>query len=135
MRPQIVSHSGGAGSSDPVVFDHLRNPFNISIGCVVSGTISYTIQHTFDWDYNTNGLPASPTWFNHDNADLVAATGNANDNYAFPCTAAKILQNSGTGSVTVTFIQAGLAGGRAKGGPRTGDPETHDCADGRRHRQ
>ncbi len=110
MRPQIISKTG-TGSSTPVVFDYFRNPFNVGIACVVSGTVNYTIQHTFDWDSDANGVPSGAVWFNHDDSALVAAAINANSNYAYACTASKILVNSGTGSVTVTYIQSGLMGG------------------------
>ncbi len=111
MRPQIATKTGtgGGGISTPAVFDLNINPFNIGIGCVVSGTVNYTIQHTFD-DITTLGA-ANCTWFPHDNSDLVAQTANANDNFDFPCTAARILMNSGTGTVTATFIQAGTPRG------------------------
>lgn len=110
MRQQIITKTG-TGSSLPAVFDWLRNPFNVSIGCVISGTINYTIQHTFDWDYDAMGIPAGVTWWNHDDAALVGAIANQESNFAYPCVASKILVNSGTGSVTVTFTQAGLMGG------------------------
>lgn len=110
MRPTILTKTG-TGSSGIVVFDILRNPFNVGIGCVASGTVNYTIQHTFDWDEVNNGVPAGATWFNHDDAVFVNATGNAESNFYFPVRAAKILVNSGTGSATATFIQAGLRGG------------------------
>lgn len=110
MRNQIATKTG-TGSSNIIPFDVMRNPFNVGIGCVVSGTVNYTIQHTFDWDETLNGLPASPTWFNHDDTALVNATANAESNFAYPCRASKILINSGTGTVTATYIQAGLRGG------------------------
>lgn len=110
MIPQIVSKTG-EGSSDPVVFDIMRNPFNVSIFCVVSGTVDYTIQHTADWDEAAQGVPSGATWWNHDVANLVGATTSQSGNFILPCRAAKILVNSGDGSVTATFIQAGLREG------------------------
>ena len=114
MFQQIVSQTG-TGTSTPVSFDYMRNPFNVSIGCVVTGTVTYTIQHTFD-DLNgtLTGVPIAPsaaTWFPHDSSDLVNATTNQNDNYAFPCKWSRINVSAGTGTVTATYIQAGLSGG------------------------
>lgn len=106
MVPKIISQTG-TGSSTVIVFDLFRNPFNVGIGCVVSGTVNYTVQHSFDDPQK----PASQTWFPHDNADLVAATTNQNDNFAYPITSSRVTVNSGTGTVTVTYIQAGLLGG------------------------
>lgn len=106
MRP-IIATQASVASSNPIIFDLFRNPFNVGIGCVVTGTVNYTIQHSFD----NPQFPATMTWFPHDDAVLVAATANANSNYAYPVQASRITVNSGTGSVTVTYIQAGLLGG------------------------
>jgi hypothetical protein len=83
-----------------------RNPFNVGVGVVVSGTVNYTIQHTFDDVFDST---VTPTWFNH--PSLTAQAVSADGNYAFPIRAVKILVNSGTGSATATVIQAGIAGG------------------------
>ena len=109
MRPQITSMSLTSGASLPVVYDIFHSPFNVSLFCVVSGTVNYTIQHT--GDDITNLGPNACTWFPHDNADLVNATSNQNDNFAFPVAASRIFLNSGNGKVTLTSIQAGSAGG------------------------
>lgn len=106
MVPKIVSQTE-TGSSTVVVFDLFRNPFNIGIGCVATGTVNYTIQHSFDDPQK----PASQTWFPNDDTILVSATANQNGNYYFPVTSSRVTVNSGTGTVTVTYIQAGLLGG------------------------
>lgn len=106
MIPKIITQTG-TGSSLVIVFDIFRNPFNVGIGCVVSGTVNYTVQHSFDDPQN----PSAQTWFPHDDTALVAATANQNSNYAYPVTSSRVTVNSGAGSVTVTYIQAGLLGG------------------------
>ncbi len=110
MRPQIATKTG-TGNSNVVVFDGFRNPFNVGIFCVVSGTVNYTVQHTSDWDDVACGVPSGATWFNHDDTALVSASSNQESNFAFPCKASRVVVNSGTGTVTVTYIQAGLMGG------------------------
>ncbi len=107
MIPMIRAQTG-SGNSTPAVFSIFENPFNVAIACVVSGTVNYTVQHTFDDIINLGA--AGCTWFAHDNADLVAATTNQNDNYFLPCTASRVVVNSGSGTVTVTYIQAGTVG-------------------------
>lgn len=104
MRPVVVAKTG-TGSSAVVPLDHYQSPFNVGIGVVVSGTVNYTIQHTFD---NVQDASVTPTWFNH--ASLAAQSANADGNYAFPVTAVKVLVNSGTGTATATVIQAGMPG-------------------------
>lgn len=105
MRPVTVTASG-AGPSDYLRFNYLQPNFKIGFGMVVTGTVNYTVQHTFDdpqdfdgtTDFNTNA-----TWFDHDT--VVAQTANQDGNYFFPFQAARININSGAGSVTGTFIQ------------------------------
>lgn len=104
MRP-IVLAKKGSGSSTLGVLDHYQTPFNVGIGVVVSGTVNYTIQHTFDDVFDS---AVTPTWFNH--PTLVTQTANADGNYAFPVRAVKVLVNSGSGTATATVIQAGMPG-------------------------
>jgi archaellum component FlaF (FlaF/FlaG flagellin family) len=104
MRPVKVSKTG-AGSSSVVPLDHYLNPFNVGFGVVVSGTVNYTIQHTFDDVFNA---AVTPVWFNHPTIASLAV--NADGNYAFPVRAIKVLVNSGAGTATLTAIQAGSAG-------------------------
>ena len=98
MRPQTQSQTG-AGSTNGIVTDYYISPFNIGFGVVVSGTVNYTVQHTFD---GTN-------WFNH--PDVASATTNQDGNYAFPVAQIRLTVNSGSGTATLTAIQAGLVGG------------------------
>lgn len=104
MRPVVVSKQG-TGSSSSVPLDHYQNPFQVGIGVVVSGTVDYTIQHTFDDIFDAS---VTPTWFSH--PVLAGLVANADGNYAFPVRAIKVLVNSGTGSATATIIQAGMPG-------------------------
>jgi hypothetical protein len=104
MIPIVVSKTG-TGSSKIVPVDHFQNPFQVGIGVVVSGTVNYTIQHTFDDIFDAS---VTPTWFSH--PVLVSLAANADGNYAFPMRAVKILVNSGSGTATATIIQAGMPG-------------------------
>jgi len=91
------------GASMPIPLDIYISPFNVSIGCDVTGTIDFTVQYTFDAILTSVG---PFTWFSLSN--LTNATADSVDTFISPVTAARILTNSGTGSVTVTFVQAGL---------------------------
>ena len=99
MRPIVVSKTG-TGSSASIPLDTYENPFNVGIGVVVSGTVNYTIQHTFD------DPAGSPVFFSH--PTLAALAANADGNSAFPVRAIKILVNSGAGTATAPIIQAGV---------------------------
>jgi len=102
MRQQIATRSG-TGSSNVLAMDTYISPFNVGFGVVVSGTVNYTVQHTFD---NPQTV-ASPTWFSHPTVAALAV--NQDGNYAFPVAAIKVIVNSGAGSATMTVIQAGIA--------------------------
>lgn len=110
MRPTTVSYAdAGAGSSALVVIDQYISPCNIAVGCIVSGTVNYTVQHTFDDIFSPTFNPATATWFNH--PTLAAQTANADSNYAFPPRAIRVTKNSGTGGVSMTIVQSGRAQG------------------------
>lgn len=84
-------------------------PSYISIQATVVGTVNYTIQQTLD-DPNspTNPVqPASVTWINSSDSTAVSATSSIQSNYLFAPIFARVLLNSGTGSVTATFLQSG----------------------------
>lgn len=68
--------------------------FNVGFGAVVSGTVTYTIEHTF------NGVD----FFDHE--FLVGQTTSQDGNYAFPVAGIRINVTAGTGSVVLTTIQA-----------------------------
>ena len=96
MRPITVSVTN-VGTSDPVGMDILADPFNVGIGCVISGTPTFTVRHSFE----------SPpvNWF--PNANVSGATGNADTNYMFPVLQIRLAQKSGSGSVTMIVLQTG----------------------------
>jgi hypothetical protein len=102
MRQQIATKTG-IGSSNILATDLYISPFNVGFGVVATGTVTYTIQHTFD---NPQTV-ASPVWFSH--PTIAAKTDNQDGNYAFPVAAIKVLVTAGTGSATMTLIQAGVA--------------------------
>jgi hypothetical protein len=100
MKQQTVSQTG-VGSSSSIVINTNVTPVNIGFGVVVSGTVNYTVQHTFD-----DPATGFSTWFSH--PTIASQTANADGNYAFPVTGVKVLVNSGSGSATLKLIQAGI---------------------------
>lgn len=102
MRQQVVSRTG-VGSSNALPMNLDSTPFNVGFGVVVTGDVTYTVQHTFDNPWTTT----SPTWFNH--PTVADETGNADGNYAFPVAAIKVAVTAGTGTAQLTVIQAGIA--------------------------
>lgn len=101
MKVQTVSKTG-AGSSSAIVVSTNVNPVNIGFGVIVSGTVNYTVQHTFD-----DPAVGFTTWFNH--PTIASQIASADGNYAFPVTGIRVTVNSGTGTATMKLIQAGIA--------------------------
>jgi hypothetical protein len=100
MRVQTVSKTG-VGSSPALVMNTNISPFNVGFGVSVTGTVNYTIQHTFD-----DPAVGFTTWFSH--PTIASKTDNQDGNYAFPVSGVKVLVNSGTGTATLELIQAGI---------------------------
>lgn len=101
MRIRSISKTGtGQTSPFPVNWRGGAGGFQIGLGAVVSGSVTYTVQHCFD-----NILAgATPTWFDHD--FLAAKTTNDDGNYAFPITGIRLNVTAGTGTVTLTIVPA-----------------------------
>jgi len=105
MRPITISKTG-SGSTAPVPMLLFVTPFNVGMGVVVSGTVNYTVQHTFDNIFAAGYDGSMGNWFNH--STLASQSGNADGNYAFPVTAIRLTVNSGSGTATITIVQAGV---------------------------
>jgi hypothetical protein len=101
------SISGGAASSRWVRFDNWA-PSYISIQCTVSGTVNYTVQSSMDDPNAPINPPAASavTWVNSSDADVVGATTTVNSNFIFAPVWARVVLNSGTGTVTAQFMQS-----------------------------
>ena len=101
MKVQIVSKTG-AGSTSPIVINTNTNPCNIGFGVIVSDTVDYTVQHTFD-----DPATGFTTWFPH--PTIATQSTNKDGNYAFPVTGIRLTVNSGGGTATLKLVQAGIA--------------------------
>ena len=100
MKVQTVSKTG-TGSSSALVMNTNVSPFNVGFGVEVTGTVNYTVQHTFD-----DPAVGFTTWFSH--PTVAGETANADGNYAFPVTGVKVLVTAGDGTATMNLIQAGI---------------------------
>lgn len=93
----------GVGGSPAIPLDQYISPFNVSVGCTVSGTVNYTAQYTFDDVFASVG---PFTWT--DFGDLTSKTATDDGTFISPVVAVRLLTNSGTGTVVMRVIQAGL---------------------------
>lgn len=101
MRVQTVSKTG-AGSSTPVVINTNVTPVNIGFAVVVTGTVNYSVQFSYD-----DPAVGFTTWF--DDVTITSKTGNEDGSILFPITAIKVLINSGAGTAVLSVVQAGIA--------------------------
>ncbi len=107
MRPQQATTSG-VSTSSVIPLDHYVTPFNVGMVVAVTGSATYTVQHTMDDVLSPTFSAGSATWLNH--PVLVTQTATADGNYAFPVRGVRVNQTSGAGSTVITLVQAG--GGR-----------------------
>jgi len=110
MRPIRVTVSSQTASA-PIPMDSYRGPFNVGVGVVISagGSLTYTVQHTFDDVFAKDFTPATATWFS--NVSLSSKTTSSDGNYSFPVTAIRLnVVAWASGSATMTLIQAGMPG-------------------------
>ena len=100
MKLQTVAKTG-VGSSSAIVVNTNISPVNIGFGVIVTGSATYTVQHTFD-----DPATGFSTWFSH--PTVVDETTNQDGNYAFPVTGIKVLVTAGAGTATLKLVQAGI---------------------------
>jgi hypothetical protein len=110
MRPVRVI-VGAQAASRVIPLDTYQDPFNVSIGVVLSAgaSLTYSVEHTFD-DVQAPGFdPSAATWFT--NAGLSAKTTSLDGNYSFPVTGIRLnVTTYSSGTATMTAIQAGMPG-------------------------
>lgn len=112
---RIITTTTGASVGPWIPLNYDNAQVGISLQCVVTGSATYTIEHTLDNMYpqDANGIlnqTVTATAFPHGVANLVGATSNQEGNYVLPVAATRINQTVGTGSVTMTIIQEGIIG-------------------------
>lgn len=101
----VTVGTNGVGSSRPIFLDTFA-PSPTSLQVDVTGTVNATVQQTLD-DPNVVGY-VNVTWLNHPDSNLVGLSSAVEGNYAYIPICTRILLNSGTGSVTLRVIQAGM---------------------------
>lgn len=99
----------GLGDGKAIPLDVYVAPANYALAVIITGSPTYTVQHTFDDVFSPTFTEAGATWFDNDAAALVGATTNQDGNYAFPPTATRVRITAGTGSVVFDIVQAGIA--------------------------
>lgn len=107
MRPVVFSVTG-VGASNVYPADHYVSPFNVALNVLVTGTITYTVQYTFDDVFASNYVAASGNWVNH--PSLTTQTATKDSNIAYPVRGIRLTTSVGSGTAALTIIQAGGGG-------------------------
>ena len=103
MRAKKITVTG-TGTSAWIPLDNKQAPFNVGIGCViVSGTATYSVEHTFDDIWDTTVTPVA-----FQNSGITAQTTNKDGNYAAPVKAIRLNVTAGTSPVVAMTIIQGL---------------------------
>lgn len=105
MKPVNLSLTG-VGNSAVFPVDTYISPSNMGLAVVVSGTITYKVQYTFDNVFADGYSPTAgtSTWFDH---PTLVGSASGNSNVAYPVTGIRLVTTAGTGTATLTIIQAG----------------------------
>ena len=83
--------------------DWRENDFKMGMGVIVTGVLTFTVEHTFDDIQDTSIVPS---WFDTDGLTGLTASNEGNIN--FPVSAVRLNVTAYTsGSVTLTVLQAG----------------------------
>lgn len=99
--------TNGVADSPWVRFDDWA-PNYISVNCTVTGTVNYSVQTSLD-DPNNIANPVavgSMTWLDALDANIVSESTNKSGGITYAPTFARVVLNSGTGSVRSVFLQS-----------------------------
>jgi hypothetical protein len=101
----IVGTNGVANGPHIRLDDYAMS--QIAIQCTVTGTVNYTVQSSLDDsnDPSNSVLPQNVTWVNTNDTNAVSQTATIQTNFAYPPRYARVLLNSGSGSVVMTVLQ------------------------------
>lgn len=104
--------TNGLGSSQWYMVNQHTTPINLGVAVVVSGTINFTVEYTYD-DPNNPFTGTFPTVFSQTAMASKTANTDAAATFDFPIFAIRLTQNSFTNPATASMIviQAGLGFG------------------------
>ena len=105
MRPFVTTVNNVTTTSPVYPTDIYTAPTNIALSVVVTGTINYTVQYTFDNVFASGYDPSTGNWTDH--PTLTSQTTTKDSNISYPVRGIRIKSNSGTGSALFTAIQSG----------------------------
>ena len=108
MRSIVVTTTDATSAatySSVVALDTWTSPFSASIGVVVTGTVNFTVQYTYDNIQDPGWTAATGVWWNL--TALASKSATTDSVLSQPASAVRVVQNSGAGSTSTTVLQAG----------------------------
>lgn len=101
MTPIYVAKTG-TGRSNILSLDNFTNPYNVGLHYVVSGTATFSLEITPE-----DPMDATPTVWNAPSG-MTALSASGTQALTIPARGITINVASGTGTVTLYIVQAGL---------------------------
>ena len=102
-------------SSPWIRFDDYAANAQVALQVNVTGTVNYTVQTTMDdpndFSRNIYNNPAGVVWVDSSDTALVGATATKAGSFAIAPLYARVVLNSGTGSIVATMRQVYLGRG------------------------
>lgn len=96
MRQKSITVNG-VGTSNWIPVDYKQSPFSLSISVTVTGPSVYTIEYTLDDLSNVTNIYKHPV--------LQSRSVNTHDGFTQPIRAFRLVNSSGVGSTTATYMQ------------------------------
>ncbi len=108
MRPIVLRTDDASG--DPVYspvcpLDLRLVPFQVTVSCLIQGTVTYSVEWTNDDIWAPGYDPLTGNW--NAMTDLSAENAAATGTLISPVRAIRLAQTAGNGSVEATVLQAG----------------------------
>lgn len=92
----------------PILMNYNNTSVGIGFACIVTGTVNYTVYHTYD---NAGDPSIVPAWLPHGTSNMIAATTTQESNFVLPIAALQIIINSGatgTDNVRLSLCEQGV---------------------------
>lgn len=109
MRPVTVQAGASPASSPVVPLDIYLKPFEVTMQCVITGVVTYSVEWTNDDVFSPTFDPNTANWFAAA-ANLTAATTSQVGSLTSCVTGVRVRTTAGAGSVAMRITQAGLLG-------------------------
>lgn len=97
--------AGQVASATPIPLNMNNANFGVGFVCVVTGTVNYSVEHTYD---NLLNPAVAPTWLAHGTSNMTAATTTQESNFVIPVAGMRVIINSGTGNVKTVVTEQGI---------------------------